>query len=283
MTTIRRRFGRDGFMFPLDAMNETEAREWLDTFEGVEARHGGDPHFIYAINDGLNYLLPMVDELSRCPRILDRVEDVLGPDLILFSTSMFSKAARSSAYVSWHQDLTYWGFDGTDILTAWVALTPATPESGCMRMVPGSHRRRLRAHRDTFHPDNLLSRGQEIACGVDEDAAVDVELRPGQFSMHHGRVFHGSHPNRSGARRLGFAFIYVSPAMRNRDGIKPMARLVRGRDRCGNFELTPPPREIMDRRGVDLLRRAKALGEAIYYRGTDRRLASDAIGRAAGG
>ncbi len=152
-----------------------------------------------------------------------------------------------------------------------------------MRMVLGSHRGRLQPHRDTFPPENLLSRGQEMAGGVDEADTVDIELRPGQFSMHHGRVFHGSHPNRSDERRLGFAIIRVSPAMRNRDGIKPMVRIVRGSDRYCHFEPTLPPREVMGREGVERLRRAKARAEAIYYRGTERRLESDAIGCAAGG
>ena len=137
-------------------------------------------------------------------------------------------------------------------------------------------------HRDTFHRDNLLSRGQEIAVEVDEASAVDIELRPGQFSLHHGFTMHGSHPNRSADRRIGFSLNYVSPAMHNRYGVKPMVRLVRGEDRHGHFELTPPPRGLLDPRDVELLRKAKAIGETFFYEGTDRRLETDALGRAGG-
>ena len=281
MPSLPIRYERDGFAFPFEAMSEAEALECRAAFERAERIHGEDPNFIYAINDGLHFLLPVVDALTRRAEILDRVEELLGPDLLVFSTSLFAKAPRSSAYVSWHQDLTYWGLDGTRVVTAWVALSPSTVESGCMRMVPGSHRRRLVAHQDSFHGDNLLSRGQEIAGGVDESEAVDLVLRPGQFSLHNGHVFHGSRPNRSGYRRIGLAIIYVSPAMRNRDGIRPLARLVRGRDGYGHFELAPERRGTMDRRDVETLRRAKAISEAFYYQGTEHRLRTDAIGRAA--
>ena len=108
----------------------------------------------------------------RHPTILDAVEDVLGPNLLVWSTSFFIKEARDPAYVSWHQDATYWGLSAPDVLTAWVAFTDATVENGAMRMVPGSHAEQLE-HRDTFAPHNLLSRGQEIAVEVDEARGVD--------------------------------------------------------------------------------------------------------------
>ena len=120
--------------------------------------------------------------------------------------------------MTWHQDLTYWGLDDMDEVTAWVALSPSTTESGCMRFVPGSHKRSLVEHVDTFADDNLLTRGQEIAVDVDESAAADVELRPGQASLHHGHLFHSSGPNTTPDRRIGAAIRYITPSMQQRGG-----------------------------------------------------------------
>ena len=97
------------------------------------------------------------------------------------------------------------------MVTAWVALSPSTPESGCMRVVPGTHKREVVPHQDTFGAQNMLSRGQEIAVEVDEDHAVDLVLQPGQMSLHHVKIFHGSRQNRAKDRRLGFAIRYLPP------------------------------------------------------------------------
>ena len=127
---------------------------------------------------------------------LDAIESILGPDLLLWSCEYFIKEANSRNMVSWHQDLTYWGMDGSDHeVTAWVALSPATEHSGCMKFVAGSHRESLVPHTDTFADNNLLSRGQEIAVEVDEEDATIAALKPGQMSLHHGRMFHASGPN----------------------------------------------------------------------------------------
>ena len=109
-----------------------------------------------------------------------------------------------------------------------------------MKFVPGSHRECLAPHRDTFAPDNLLSRGQEIAVEVDEDDAIIAELAPGQMSLHHGRMFHSSGPNVTGDRRIGFVMRFIrpdTPAVR-----RDYAMLVRGADRVGNrINVVPPP------------------------------------------
>lgn len=271
-------FSRNGFVFPFAGMSQARALKYRSALEAVEALYGDDPNFMYATNDGLNVIWPIADEITRLPAILDRVEALLGSDIVVFSTSMFCKPPRSAKFVSWHQDLTYWRLTGTEAVTVWLALSPATRQSGCMRMLPGSHLRELVPHRDTFNRDNLLTRGQSIVEIPNDNDVVDVELLPGQFSVHHGHTFHGSHPNRSHDRRIGISINYVTPAMANRDGIKPMARLVRGRDRYGHFRLTPPPRGLMHPRDVALLRESKAIAETFYYAGTDRRLQTDAIG-----
>ena len=172
--------------------------------------------------------------------ILDAVEAVLGPNLLMWSTSFFIKEAGDTAFVSWHQDATYWGLSEPDVLIAWVAFTDATVENGAMRMIPGSHVEQL-AHRDTFAPDNLLSRGQEIAVEVDQARGVDVLLQAGEMSLHHVRMVHGSPPNRAGDRRIGFAIRYVPTYVRQVAGEIDGAMLVRGVDDYHHFVPEQPP------------------------------------------
>ncbi|MEM6422648.1 MAG: phytanoyl-CoA dioxygenase family protein, partial [Pseudomonadota bacterium] len=193
-------FHRDGFLCPVDIFTTAEAEALRAAYEGDERsapatlpRSAGDyfmasPHLV----------MQTPRRIATDPRILDAVESLLGPDLLLWDTAYFTKEPGSEKVVTWHQDLTYWGMGETDHeVTVWVALSPATAQSGCMRFVAGSHKTALQPHRETFADDNILSRGQEIAVEVEEAEAVVAALEPGQASIHHGQVFHASGPNRS--------------------------------------------------------------------------------------
>lgn len=232
------RYRRDGILFPIDVMPAAEAQEMLQRLQADERAQGG--RLAGRNNQKPHLLHPWMDQLVRHPAILDAVEDVLGPNLLCWGSQFFAKDAGDSAYVSWHQDGTYWGLSSPDVVTAWVALTPSIPENGCMRVVPGTQQRQV-AHEDTFADSNLLSRGQEIAVKVDESKAVDVVLQPGQMSLHHVLIFHGSEPNRSDIRRVGFAIRYVPTHVSQTSGIRESALLVRGVDEFGHFdhELSP--------------------------------------------
>jgi ectoine hydroxylase-related dioxygenase (phytanoyl-CoA dioxygenase family) len=183
-------------------------------------------------------------DLVRDPRIVDAVEDVLGPDLLCWGAQFFAKNAHDPSYVSWHQDGTYWGLSSPDVVTAWVALTPSVQENGCMQVVPGTQTRPVE-HLDTFAERNLLSRGQEIAVEVKPEDVVQVTLKPGQMSLHHVLIFHGSEPNTSDGRRVGFAIRYIPTHVRQVNGPRESAMLVRGTDRHGHFDLEPPPEADM--------------------------------------
>ena len=122
-----------------------------------------------------------------------------------------------------------------------MALTDSTLENGCMRVVPGSHQRPILSHRDTYAPDNRLSRGQEVEAAVEERDAVDVVLRAGEMSLHHVNIIHGSNPNPSDGSRIGFAPRFTTPRTRQIDGEPPTAVLARGRDAYGHFRLLPEP------------------------------------------
>ena len=258
-------YRRDGFYFPVRVMSPGEALALRGRLEAVEAEHGG--RLSGEIRHKPHLLFTWLADLVRHPSILDAVEDVLGPNLLAWSTSFFIKEACDSAYVSWHQDATYWGLSAPDVLTAWVAFTDATVENGAMRMVPGSHDAQLE-HRDTFAPNNLLSRGQEIAVEVDEARGVDILLRAGEMSLHHVRMVHGSPANRSDDRRIGFAIRYIPTYVRQIAGDGDSAMLVRGVDDYHHFAPEYPP-------ASDLAPEARAHHAAvvarsakILYRGT---------------
>jgi ectoine hydroxylase-related dioxygenase (phytanoyl-CoA dioxygenase family) len=236
-------YARDGCLPRLPVLPPAEAADLLARLEAVERAEGG--RLSAATNQKPHLLFPFLAEMVRDPRILDAVEGVLGPDILCWAAGFFAKNPNDGKRITWHQDSTYWGLSAPDICTAWLALTPSTPESGCMRVLPGSHTTDQLPHHDTFAADNLLSRGQEIAVAVDERQAVDLVLAPGEMSLHHVRLIHGSEPNRSAARRIGFAIRYIPTHLRQTLGSDDSATLVRGTDRYRHFR--PEPRPAADR------------------------------------
>jgi hypothetical protein len=232
-------YHKDGFLTPLPVAAADEAADWLRRLEALEAAEGGKLSF--ASNTKPHILHPWLAELVRHPAILDAVESVIGPDILLWGAGFFSKNPNDGKVVSWHQDSTYWGLSEPEIVTAWVAFTPSTVQAGCMRVIPGTHTVDQLPHVDTHAPDNLLSRGQEVAVEVDENQAVDIVLDPGQMSLHHVRLIHGSGVNRAPHRRVGFALRYIPTRIRQTIGDQDSATLVRGTDRFGNFIAEPRP------------------------------------------
>jgi ectoine hydroxylase-related dioxygenase (phytanoyl-CoA dioxygenase family) len=180
------------------------------------------------------------------PRILDAVESVLGPDILCWGSSLFVKEAADPGFVAWHQDAYYWGLEPDDVVSAWIALAPSTLDNGAMRVIPGSHRMAALAHKRSA-PDsaNMLFTHEELAQDVDESQAVDLVLGQGEMSLHHVKILHGSPPNRSAGRRMGYAIRYVAPHVRQR-GDQNSATLVRGTDRYGYFAKDPVPARDMD-------------------------------------
>ena len=227
-------YRQQGILHPLRALPAAEAAALHGRYEAqagfIKGRHNQKPHLFFT----------WLDALVRDPRIVDAVESLLGPDLFCWGSQFFAKPAGDAAYVSWHQDATYWGLSTPDVATAWVALTPSTRESGCMQVVPGTHRAQV-PHEDRFDDANLLSRGQEVAVEVDPATVVNVELQPGEMSLHHVLLFHGSEPNRSAWPRIGFAIRYVPTHVRQLSPIRDSALLVRGHDEFGHFEHEKSP------------------------------------------
>lgn len=266
------RYARDGFLAGVPVFDAAEVARIRAAIEGLERDHatgaGGRTLGQYFRVNG-QLVIPLLADLARTLAILDAVESLLGPDLLVWSVELFIKEPGSPATVSWHQDLTYWGMRETDDeVTAWVALSDVSVEAGCMRFVPGSHRGGMAAHEDTFAADNLLSRGQRIA-DVDETAAVHGALAPGEMSLHHGRCVHASGPNRSADRRIGLAIRYVTPAVRSDDLPPDYAMPVRGADHGQGWIPVPGATRLFDAADLALYDRVLAVQAAMLGAGAE--------------
>jgi ectoine hydroxylase-related dioxygenase (phytanoyl-CoA dioxygenase family) len=260
-------YQRDGFYFPLAVMSPEEAGDYRRRLEAYEAETGGPIHS--NMRHKVHLLFTWANALVRHPRILDAVEDLIGPNIICWTTNFFIKEAHTASFVSWHQDSTYWGLEPPDVITAWLALSDAPLASGAMKFLPGSHLWEQIAHRDTYHQNNLLTRGQEIAVEVDEAQAVDVPLKAGEISLHHVRLAHGSHPNTTDHRRIGLAIRYVPTHVRQVK-VKDSAMLVRGADDYGHFDWEPEPKADADEAARAAHAAAMARQVAALYSGTDK-------------
>ena len=257
-------FRTDGFTPSVRVLTESDAGEYRHRLQAIESVIG-------KLKGGkrlkCHMLYKWVAELIHMPSIVDCVEDLLGPDIMCWGTDMWVKEPNSPDFVSWHQDSRYWGIEG-DLLTAWIALSPATVESGCMRMLPGSHLTDTMAHEDTFHDDNMLTRGQTISDDVDESKSVNIEADTGEAVFFTYRIAHASHPNRSNDRRIGIAVRYISPSARQVKSDWDSATLIRGEDKFGNFVHEPKPEVDFDPVTVEFHQKSNENYVNILYSGT---------------
>src|SRR3982074_1442495 len=176
-------YDRDRYVCPVGAFAPERARGWRDRMEAFERAQG------QKLTRGHNFkphlLFPWVDEIAHAPEVLDAVEDLIGPDIRLFHLTVGPREGGWGAYVSWHQDATYFALEPACHVTAWVALTDAPVEAGCMEVVPGSHRLGQLPPAAVEGSENLLSRGQTLASDLDRTKTAFMPVRAGQFSLHH--------------------------------------------------------------------------------------------------
>lgn len=226
---LRAAWQRDGFISPVTIISAREASRHRRALEDAEARIGPQ-HYL----DKAHTVLTSPFELATHPAMLDVVESLIGPNILLYNVVYIIKEPHTPTFVSWHQDLTYWGLDSDDQVSAWLALAPATEQSGCMRMIPGSHRHGRYAHMSTNDANNVLKLGQTVT-GIDEGEALLCPLRPGEASFHHGWTLHASGPNASDERRIGLNIQYLATHVRQLNHDQDSALLVRGVDNYGHF------------------------------------------------
>ncbi len=242
-----------GYLSPLVAFAPDRARSYRERLEALEREHGGAlPH---DARRKMHLYLKWVDEIVHDPRVLDAVEDLIGPDILLYHVTLWTKAPHSEDEVRWHQDSTYFGLSPAEHVTAWVALSTSDVESGGVQVVPGSHLQGQVVHRMRERDTNML-RGQEI--DVPDDAPLDtMTLRAGEFSLHHTHLHHRSLPNRSHDRRIGLGISYIPAHCRCSAPQRLSAMCVRGHDRYHHFD--PETRPESDRAPQALERHADAM------------------------
>jgi non-haem Fe2+, alpha-ketoglutarate-dependent halogenase len=235
-------YRRDGYLFPVDCLTQDEVQHYRTRLEHFEREQGDTFGKLPDLVRSKSHLLfTWMDELVRHPKVLDAVESIIGPNILIYHLTSWLKEPNEPSHVSWHQDGTYFGLEPAEQVTAWIALTDATPEMGCVRIIPGSHVIGQRPHKDTFSPGNLLSRGQTIEHKLDYTKYVMMPLMAGQISLHHTHIVHSSEPNQTNRRRIGIGVSYIPPHCRLVNDVRVTAALVRGRDDCGHFDPEPRP------------------------------------------
>jgi non-heme Fe2+,alpha-ketoglutarate-dependent halogenase len=244
-----------GYFFPIRVLSDAEVSGFRGHYQDFIARNSErlralPPREQHVVLSMTHSAFDWVYQMVSHPTVLDAVEGILGPDLLVWDSRWFSKMPGDKAYVAWHQDALYWGLRPPQVTTAWIALSDSTSENGGMQVIPGSHQGNLLGDKQTYAPDNALASGQEIAVEVDEADAVDIVLRPGEMSLHHAGIIHGSKANTSDKPRIGIAVRYISPDVVQAGTVRQLALLVRGRDDFGHFDLVDPPKDNLDSAGM---------------------------------
>ena len=234
---------RKGCIFPIRAVSSGEAKLYFERYCLLQERIGEEPQKRFKIKAHLPF--PWIWNLIRNKNILDAVEDLIGPDILCWGSSFFTKNARDRRFVSWHQDSTYYGLSEPATVSVWYAFSPSNVNSGCMRFIPGTHTKGIFEHDETREDGNLLMRGQTIN-NVDENLAVDVVLEPGEFSLHHESVVHGSNANNSDTPRVGISIHYIAPHVHQLLLKNATGTLVRGKDMFGYWGKDPEPKDDFD-------------------------------------
>lgn len=224
------RYRTEGFLCPLRVLDDEEVLRFQGRLAELETEIGK----VSRLDQG-HHFFGWAYDLAIHPVIVDAVEALLGPDVLVCATLVFGKYPHDPGYVAWHQDSVYSGWHLSPSTSAWIALSPSVPENGCMRVVPGSHLDGLRRHSERPDGASLLRRGEEIEVEVDETEAHDLALQPGEMSLHHSNIIHGSNPNRSDTKRIGFIVRYVTPAYR--EPTKVQILRARGDSDCDHLPL----------------------------------------------
>ncbi|MGI9407833.1 MAG: phytanoyl-CoA dioxygenase family protein [Hyphomicrobiaceae bacterium] len=240
LSELKQSYERDGYISGIQFLTPDETARHREALENAEAKTGS-LHY----KPKIHTILTSPMELVTLPSVLDVVEQCIGPDILLYNAVYIIKEPDTTAHVSWHQDLTYWGLSHDDQVSMWLALSPATEESGCMRMVPGSHVHGPLDHEVTDDDNNVLYQGQTVR-GVGEENAVMCPLQPGEASFHHGWTLHASMPNTSADRRIGLNVQYIAAHVSQTKHDLDTAMLVRGKDRFTNFEVDIPATADLD-------------------------------------
>ena len=215
------RYHEDGYVIPEYRLPEETLQDIRADYDRLLARH---PEFRDYCPMLLRYDLSFLN-YARDPNILDMVAQVIGPDIILWNSSFFAKPAVNGKKTPWHQDGEYWPLRPLATCTVWLAIDEATVENGCLKFMPGSHKRKeLRPHRTNKDPNFTLHQ-ELLESEYDDDKAVPLELEAGQMSLHDVYLLHGSEANDSGKPRRGMTMRFMpGTSVFDREKAKQLSR-----------------------------------------------------------
>jgi ectoine hydroxylase-related dioxygenase (phytanoyl-CoA dioxygenase family) len=251
-----------GFVAPINVLTLEEATKIKEEIEYIEKKWPDE--LIGLGRNNVHYISPIFDQVCHNSKILDAVESIIGKDILVGGTTLFIKDPDKKGFVSWHQDAKYIGFEPHNWVTAWLAITDANEENGCMRMWSGSHKEKIKKHKDTFNENNLLTRGQTVQNVPLEDTTPNI-LKAGQLSLHHPMIVHGSGSNKSNTRRIGFVIqSYIGTNVDQVIG-KVYVQQARGKDNFKYHEHTKRPSELMSKEDINIRIKANNELSKIFY------------------
>ena len=253
-------YKQNGFYSPLVLFSLEQAKIYRNYLEEVENKIGPLHYFAKTYT-----MMRWVYEIATNKILLDFVEDLIGKNILLYNATFIIKEPMTKTHVSWHQDLTYWGFDDNEKqVSAWIALSNADETSGCMQMIPGSHKKGIFDHKSTNDKNNVLSRGQTVN-NVDIDKAILCPLQPGEASFHHGLTLHASKPNNSKDRRIGLNFQYITPDLKQLKSKDDSALCVRGEDNYNYYK-----KDVIAKENFDIKGHQRLIERTEHYKKTIR-------------
>ena len=259
-----KQYNQKGYVSPIQALTKNQAQEVKKEIEFIENKWPNELK-----NLGRNYphlISPILDNVVRNSNILDAVESIIGKNILACGTTLFIKEPDERGFVSFHQDAKYIGLEPHNWVTAWVAITDANENNGCMKMWPGTHKQELKYHNEKFdyNSGNLLTRGQTVE-NVPLEKTESVILTEGQMSLHHPRIVHGSGINKSKKRRIGFVIqSYIGTNVKQVLG-KMYVQLVRGKDNFNYHQKTNKPIKTMEKKAVKIRKKAMEELSKIFY------------------
>jgi len=257
---MKEEYKQNGFYSPLVLFSLEQAKIYRNYLEEVENKIGPLHYFAKTYT-----MMRWVYQIATNKILLDFVEDLIGENILLYNATFIIKEPMTQTHVSWHQDLTYWGFDDNEKqVSAWIALSNADETSGCMQMIPGSHKKGIFDHKSTNDKNNVLSRGQTVN-NVDIDKAILCPLQPGEASFHHGLTLHASKPNNSKDRRIGLNFQYITPDLKQLKSKDDSALCVRGEDNYNYYK-----KDVIAKKNFDIKGHQRLIERTEHYEKTIR-------------
>ena len=263
-----KQYGDKGFVSPINIFSKDKAKEIRNEIEHIENEIPGELDKSGRYNAHL--ISPLLDEVTHNPKILDAVQSLIGENILVCGTTLFIKNPNEKGFVSYHQDAKYIGLEPHNWVTAWVAITDSNEHNGCMRMWAGSHKENLKQHDQKFNEVNLLTRGQTIS-DVPVDKTTALVLTAGQMSLHHPTVVHGSGPNNSDDRRIGFVIqSYIGTNVKQVLG-KNSVQIARGKDNYNFHEIIERPKLLMDKNDLKIKKQENDNLQEIFYKGSSKK------------